>query len=127
MYKQYEFVFVNNMLFFKTISDLFIAGEKFSLETENKGLIGLGKKKTTYQHSIFIERSSDPMAEMMLSDHYFDYILNLPGEIKKAYSLKMKNIEVEPSIEKNIVTWNIPLPLFFSNAGNTIIFRADFE
>ena len=112
---------------FKSISEFSIKGEILGLHVTKAGLMGFGKKMATFNHAIVAEKPSEPLSQAMLADHYFNYVLELPGKIKKAYPLQMGDVEVEPSIEKNIITWNIPLTMFMDTAGKPIMVRVDFE
>ena len=93
---------------FKSISDFSIEGEIIGIHIEKDGIMGLRKKTITFQHAIIIEKTSDPISQVMLADHYFDYVLELPGKINKAYPLHLEGVYIEPSIEEKVITWSIP-------------------
>lgn len=127
---------------FKSISELSIKGEMLNLSVEKGGLFGFGKKKSTFKHAIAIEEPPESYGEYletpdeferykfmllgMSNNIFFNYILELPGEIKDVYSLKVGDVEVEPSIKENSITWSIPVTLLLDAVGKPILVKADF-
>ena len=109
---------------FKNISDLVMEGEQLSIRIKGSGFLGFGKKDATFEQRMFSTRETDTSSADAFSGHYYNYTLELPGKIKKVYPLVLGGIEIEPTVEKNRVTWNIPLNMMLKQ--KEIVIKVDF-
>ena len=109
---------------FRSLGELKMVDEIISIAVTKKGFMGLGENEAIFEHFMNFSESSKEDAALMVG-HYFNYTVELPGRIKKAYPAILNEIEVEPEIKENRVVWNIPLDLFIKSGR--AFFRAAFK
>lgn len=106
---------------FENISDLVLENGRISVE-----ILGQSgrNKNATFAHIITLE-DDEPGSEDLFAGHYYSYTVELPGEITTVHPLIIRDIEIEPAVSQNAVTWDIPLNMAIEQ--EELLLRVDFE
>jgi tetratricopeptide (TPR) repeat protein len=122
-YKLKEYVKFNNLQEVGFINDI------ISININKSKIIAINSFEGSYKHIMKVGKIDDESLEFsrFLAGHNFIYQVNFPAVIKKANDLKIDEFSIEPTIQKNKVSWVIPLELLFHTNTDSLKFEFNFK
>ncbi|HEC91985.1 MAG TPA: hypothetical protein ENI51_03165 [Candidatus Atribacteria bacterium] len=126
-------LFIVEKTSFKNLEELSYKRGTFSIECIKKSLFLFRPSLFQFRAEMEIISEEEKLEEAlsglgysMTQGHFYQIVIDLPGEIVKAYPAMVKDIAVEPVIKGSSVRYKIPISLLLSLKGD-LIFCIDFK